>query len=173
MILLALSTIPNLRIEKAEAELKTYSIDSSTNEYVDLMYLAARPEEFENQSVTTIGTVRFYASIYMFEDFWLQASNDVKILVVTRFAGLSVPLNASLIEISGTIKHSTLEGGFYFLSASSWITVNATPEFSSTVILVLSLIIFSVSTAIIKVKSMQKPLIWEESIRTKHSLPSL
>jgi hypothetical protein len=138
------------------AELKTQNIDSSsTNENVDLMYLAAHLEEFENQSVTTNGTVRFYASIYMFEDFWLQASNDAKVPVVTRFAGLSVPSNDSLIEISGTIEHSALEGGFYFLNASSWTTATI-PEFSNTVILVLSLTIFSVLAAIVKVNSKRK-----------------
>jgi hypothetical protein len=138
------------------AELKTQNINSSsTNEHVDLMYLAKHLEEFENQSVTTNGTVRFYGSIYMFEDFWLQASNDAKILVVTRFAGLSVPSNDSMIEISGTIEHSTLEGGFYFLNASSWATA-IIPEFSNTVILVLSLTIFSVLAAIVKVNSKQK-----------------
>jgi hypothetical protein len=138
------------------AELITQNIDSSsTNEHVDLMYLAAHLEEFEEQSVTTNGTVRFYPSIYMFEDFWLQAPNDAKIPVVTRFAGLSVPLNDSLIEISGTIEHSTLEGGFYFLNASSWTTATI-PEFSNPVILVLSLTIFSVLTATVIVYSKKK-----------------
>jgi hypothetical protein len=138
------------------AELITQNMNSSSsNEPVDLMYLAAHLEEFENQSVTTNGTVRFYASIYMFEDFWLQAPNDAKIPVVTRFAGLSVPPNDSLIEISGTIEHSTLEGGFYFLNASSWTTA-LIPEFSNTVILVLSLTIFSVLAAIVKVNSKRK-----------------
>jgi hypothetical protein len=138
------------------AELKTQNINSSsTNEHVELMYLAAHLEEFENQSVTTNGTVRFYASIFMFEDFWLQATSDAKIPVVIRFAGLSVPSNDSLIEISGTIEHSTLEGGFYFLNASSWTTA-IIPEFSNTVILVLSLTIFSVLAAIVKVNSKQK-----------------
>jgi hypothetical protein len=138
------------------AELITQNIDSSSiNRHFDLMYLAAHLEEFENQSVTTNGTVRFYGSIYMFEDFWLQAPNDAKIPVVTRFAGLSVPSNDSLIEISGTIEHSTLEGGFYFLNASSWTTA-LIPEFSNTVILVLSLTIFSVLAAIVKVNSKRK-----------------
>ena len=138
------------------AELKTQNISSSsTNERVDLVYLAAHMEEFENQSVATNGTVRFYASVYMFEDFWLQAPNDAKIPVVTRFAGLSVPPNGSLIEISGTIGHSNLEGGFYFLNASSWTTA-VIPEFSNTVIIVLSLTIFSVLAAIMKVNSQQK-----------------
>jgi len=138
------------------ADLKTQNVNSSsTNERVDLMYLAAHLEEFENQSVTTNGTVRFYGSIYMFEDFWLQASIGSKIPVVTRFAGLSAPSNDSLIEISGTIEHSTLEGGFYFLNASSWTTA-IIPEFSNIMILVLSLTIFSVLAAIVKVNSEQK-----------------
>ena len=138
------------------AELKTQNISSSsTNEHVDLMYLAAHLEEFENQSVTTNGTVRFYGSIFMFEDFWLQASSDAKIPVVTRFAGLSVPSNDSLIEISGTVEHSTLEGGFYFLNASSW-TAGVIPEFPSTLTLILSLIGFSVLVALLKANLTQR-----------------
>jgi hypothetical protein len=138
------------------AELITQNINSlSTNERVDLMYLAAHLEEFENQSVTTNGSVRFCGSVYMFEDFWLQATSDAKVPVVTRFSGLSVPSNDSLIEISGKIEYSTLEGGFYFLNASSWTTATI-PEFSNTVILVLSLTIFSVLAAIVKVNSKRK-----------------
>jgi hypothetical protein len=91
----------------------------------------------------------------MFEDFWLQATSDAKVPVVTRFAGLSVPPNDSSIEIAGTIEHSALEGGFYFLNASSWTTATI-PEFSNTVILVLSLTIFSVLIAIVKVSSKRK-----------------
>ena len=90
---------------------------ASPNQYVDLGYLAVHLSEFENQSVTTNGTVRFYGSVLMFEDFWLEAQNNAKIPVVTRSAGLSVPPSGFLIEISGAIQHSNLEGGFFFLNA--------------------------------------------------------
>lgn len=96
--------------------------------YVDLKYLAEHMGEFENASITTNGTVRFYGSIYMYEDFWLQAQNDdAKIMVVTRLAGLSVPSEMAEIEVGGVVKHSMLEGGFYFLEASSWRTVTPRP----------------------------------------------
>lgn len=97
------------------------------NNYVDLKYLAGHPEEFKGVCVTTNGTVRYYASIYMFEDFWLQAQNNAKIPVVTRFAGLSAPAEGLFIEISGKIEYSNLEGGFYFLNATSWKTIQPTP----------------------------------------------
>jgi hypothetical protein len=104
----------------------------SANQYVDLAYLAVHPGEFENQSVTTNGTVKYYGSIFMYEDFWLQAQNNAKIPVVTRFAKLSVPPVESLIEISGIIQHSDLEGGFYFLNASSWKALNASSVTTAT-----------------------------------------
>jgi hypothetical protein len=110
----------------------------SVAKYVDLAYLVEHPAEFENQSVTTNGTVKYYASIFMYEDFWLQAQNNAKIPVVTRSAKLSVPPVESLIKVSGMIQHSNLEGGFYFLNASSWAALNAssvttaTPSPSST-----------------------------------------
>lgn len=97
------------------------------NGYVDLKYLAEHPEEFKGVCVTTSGTVRYYASIYMFEDFWLQAQNDAKIPVVTRFAGLPDPSEGLFIEISGKIEYANLEGGFHFLNATSWKTSQATP----------------------------------------------
>ncbi len=128
------------------AELRTQNMSpSSTNVYVDLSYLASHLAEFENQSVRTNGTVRTdFGSIYMFEDFWLQAPNVAKIPVVTRLAGLPVPQNGSWIEVSGEIEHSNLEGGFYFLNASSWTTATI-PEIPSTTILAVSFMIFSLT----------------------------
>ncbi len=99
-------------------------VASGQSVYVDLKYLAEHIGEFEGVSVTTNGTVRFYASIYMYEVFCLQAQNDdAKIMVVTRLAGLGDPPEMCEIEVGGVVKHSTLEGGFYFLEASSWRTL--------------------------------------------------
>jgi len=103
---------------------------AAVDEFVDLKYLAANMKQFEGVSVTTNGTVRYLASIYMYEDFWLQAQNsDAKIPVVTRLAGLAVPPSMAIVEVAGIVKHSTLEGGFYFLEASSWqaLTSTSTP----------------------------------------------
>jgi hypothetical protein len=118
-----------------EAVFHVHEARSDTNqaiqgEFVDLTYLVGHLAEFENRSITTNGTVGFYASIYMFEDFWLESQSDAKIPVVTRFSGLPVPTNGSLNEVSGRIEHSNLEGGFYFLNASSW-KVPIVPEFSA------------------------------------------
>jgi hypothetical protein len=111
---------------KATAKIQNLNY-AAINNYVDLKYLAEHPEEFKGVCVTTNGTVRYYASIYMFEDFWLQAQNDAKIPVVTRFAGLPDPPEGLFIEISGKIEYSNLEGGFYFLNATLWKTIQPTP----------------------------------------------
>ncbi len=100
---------------------------AAVNNYVDLKYLVEHKEEFRGVCVTTNGTVRYYASIFMFEDFWLQGQNDAKIPVVTRFAGLPKSSEGLFIEVSGKIEYSNLEGGFYFLNATSWKTVQPVP----------------------------------------------
>src|SRR4030042_1970272 len=83
---------------------------------VDLSYLAANLELFKGLSVVTRGVARFFASVYMFEDFWIQAvgQDSVRIPVVTRLAGLPLPRDGDLIEIAGTVEFSSLEGGFFF-----------------------------------------------------------
>lgn len=100
---------------------------TAVDNYVDLKYLAEHIEEFEGLFVTTNGTVRYYASIFMFEDFWLEAQKGARIPVVTKFAGLPEPHEGLLIEVSGKIEYCRLEGGFYFLNATSWKTVEASP----------------------------------------------
>jgi hypothetical protein len=100
------------------------ALNNSEYVEVDLQYLAAHMEEFCGQKVRVNGTVSFMTSTYMYEDFWL----DKVIPVVVRFAGLPVPLEGSFIEIWGTIEHSNLEGGFYYLNADTY-TKDAAPEF--------------------------------------------
>lgn len=100
---------------------------TAVDNYVELEYLAGHIGEFEGSFVTTNGTVRYYASIFMFEDFWLEAQKGVRIPVVTRFAGLPEPREGLLIKVSGKIEYCMLEGGFYFLNATSWKTVDASP----------------------------------------------
>jgi len=39
----------------------------------DLPYLATHMEDFHGMIIKTSGIVKFYASIYMYEDFWLEA----------------------------------------------------------------------------------------------------
>lgn len=158
-IVLLLLLLPILVIVSATVQLEAEATGQETsqappNEYVDLSYLANHLLEFENRSVTTNGTVRFYASIYMFEDCWLEAQDTAKIMVVTRLSGLSVPVNGSLIEVSGTIEHSNLEGGFNFLNASAW-KIATTPEFS-TVMMLLVVLVLSAAVLLLKRKNTKK-----------------
>ena len=151
--------LPILVIASAPVKLEAEATGQETsqtppNEYVDLSYLANHLLEFENRSVTTNGTVGFYASIYMFEDCWLEAQDGAKIMVVTRLSGLSAPANGSTAEVSGTINHSNLEGGFHFLNASSW-KIASMPEFSTTTMLLIMLVL-SASVALLKRKAAKK-----------------
>ncbi|MEM4733356.1 MAG: hypothetical protein QXD70_02380 [Candidatus Bathyarchaeia archaeon] len=97
-------------------------------ENLDLKYLVEHIEAFKSTGVKVNGTVRYYASIYMFEDLWLQAGEGAKIPVVTRFAGLPRPPEGIFIEVSGTIEYCNLEGGFYFLNATSWSAIQQTQQ---------------------------------------------
>ena len=154
LLLLPILAIPSASMQPKVEATTQYTNQAPPNEYVDLSYLANHLLEFENRSVTTNGTVRFYASIYMFEDCWLEAQNGAKIMVVTRLAGLSSPANGSSVEVSGTIEHSNLEGGFYFLNASSW-KIASMPEFSTTTMLLIMLVL-SGSVALLKRKAVKK-----------------
>jgi len=89
---------------------------------VDLVDLGANTEGFRDMEVRTKGTVKFYASVYQYEDFWLAPETEgcCGIPVVVRNAGLSVPPENSSIEVWGTIKYCELEGGFFYLDATSW-----------------------------------------------------
>jgi len=120
----ALSAAVKLPVVRAESKLLNVGY-VPTGEYVDLVYLIEHIRMFEGVDIVTNGTVRFYASIYMFEDFWLEASNKARIPAVVRFAGLPDPPEGQAIEVSGKIAYSFLEGGFYFLNVTSWKITNA------------------------------------------------
>lgn len=142
LLLLTLCVVANASTVMAEQSNQNTS-EMSTNSFVDLAYLAGHLAEFENLTISTNGTVRTDGgSIYMFEDFWLQAQNGAKIMIVTRYAKLTVPSNGSLIKVSGVIQHSNLEGGFYFLNATSWIAITL-PEFPSIMLPLLALVVSS------------------------------
>jgi hypothetical protein len=99
---------------------------------IDAGYLAAHMAGFCGEKVRATGTVCFFVSFYMYEDFWLSRA----IPVVVRFAGLQQPLVNSSIEIYGVIEHCDLEGGFYYLNAQSWVyTEKHLPEFLSAAII--------------------------------------
>ena len=120
LIAMALSVFafcPRAENQVAKAEPPAEAEESS----VDLSYLALHLGEFGGQGIKTRGIVKFYASFFMYEDFWLQAQDNSsrRTPVVSRFAALPVPREGSLVEVAGTIEHSNLEGGFFYLNASS------------------------------------------------------
>lgn len=121
-----LALADSIRVEAA-SEMQGLNY-SSVASYVDLGYLAEHMQQFEGVYVTTNGTVRYYASFYMFEDFWLQARSETRIPVVVRFAGLPEPPEGLFIEVSGKIEYSRLEGGFYFLNATAWRSIQPVPQ---------------------------------------------
>jgi len=105
---------------------------SSNSEYkeVDLQYLVAHMEEFYGQKVKTNGTVSLMTSTYMYEDFWLEKT----VPVVVR-PKLSVPSEGAFIEVSGTIEHAEVEGGFYYLKADNYTEKDTAPEFQQFLIM--------------------------------------
>jgi hypothetical protein len=86
---------------------------------VDLTDLSVSVEDFRDKKIRTKGTVEFRVSFYMYEDFWLM-QGGYGIPIVVRDAGLSVPSENSSITIWGTVKYSEIEGGFFYLDATSW-----------------------------------------------------
>lgn len=87
--------------------------------YVDLAYLASHLEEFKGVQVATAGTMRFYSSTHMFEDFWLQSRGNKSVPVVAGIFWFAPPREGALVKVSGTIEFSSIEGGFFYLNASS------------------------------------------------------
>jgi hypothetical protein len=86
---------------------------------VDLADLSVSLEDFRDKRVWTIGIVKFWGSFYMYEDFWLtQGSYEIQ--DDERDDGLPVPSENSSIVIWGTLKYSEIEGGFFYLDATSW-----------------------------------------------------
>ena len=86
---------------------------------VGLADLSVSVEDFRDKKIWTKGTVKFWGSFYMYEDFWLT-QGSYRIPIVVREAGLSVPSENSSITIWGTVKYSEIEGGFFYLNATSW-----------------------------------------------------
>jgi hypothetical protein len=107
-------------VQSAEAETAT-SLAASHSANYNLTDLAQHLSQLKDANVTTTGVVRFLASVYMYEDFWLQSQGNqtAKIPVVTRFAGISKPGEGDLVKVQGTIAYINLEGGFFVLNASS------------------------------------------------------
>ncbi len=119
-VLLTIAVVPMILASIPDTPKQT-----STDNYVDMYYLASHADEFEGKSITTIGIARHYGSVTMFEDFQLDSqseerlgASDQMILVVTRPAGLLNPNDGSLVELSGKWEFTDLEGGHYYLNAT-------------------------------------------------------
>lgn len=111
----------NQQIINAQPTTQLAGSDSDNQDFVDLNYLALNLEEFRGAQIATDGIVKLYASIFMFENFWLQSkeNSSARIPVVARFTGLPTPPEGTLVKVLGTIEYSNLEGGFFYLNASS------------------------------------------------------
>ncbi len=112
--------ISRLDIPSASAQTLTPTADSAPSNY-DLGNLTQNLSQLTGANVSTMGVVRFLASVYMYEDFWLQAQGNqsARIPVVTRFAGIPKPSEGDFVKVQGTIEYINLEGGFFILNASS------------------------------------------------------
>jgi hypothetical protein len=120
---LALTTvfvaISRLEITLAGAQTIAYTVDSPPITS-DLGGLTQNPSQLKGANVVTWGVARFLASVYMFEDFWLQSQDNQSVKIPVRLAGVSKPTEGELIKVQGTIVYNDLEGGFFYLNASSF-----------------------------------------------------
>jgi hypothetical protein len=116
----AFAVLPIATIQFAKSQIAT-AATAPVYTYYNLSYVFSHQNQLKGEAIATRGTVKFMASIFMFEDFWLQAQTNQSenMKVVTREAGLPLPQEGTLIEIQGTIESSNLEGGFYYINASS------------------------------------------------------
>lgn len=105
--------------------LEAFEFDRARVHTVDLAEMGAHVEDFSDEKIGTNGTVKFYGSANMNEDFWPAANEHYssEIPVVVSSAGLSVPSENASIEGLGTIEDSGFEGVFPYLNISSWILV--------------------------------------------------
>jgi hypothetical protein len=120
LALVALFTFWLTTVQLVKAQPAT-SIPIPAYSFYDLNYVASNLTGLKGVKIATRGIAKFLGSVYMYEDFWLQAQGNqsAKIPVVVRFAGLPIPREDALIEVQGTIEYSNLEGGFSYLNASS------------------------------------------------------
>jgi len=92
-------------------------------ENVDLSYLIEHVNEFENKEVKVVGYVKYYVSIYQYEDFWLDPDErgiGRAIPVKVTQIGLPRPPENSHISVEGVVVYKELEGGFFCIHANSW-----------------------------------------------------
>ena len=102
---------------------------------VDLSYLVNHIQEFDGVAIRTNGTVKFYTSPIMHEDFWLRAPDGVAIPVEVRQSDLPKPTENFPITVEGVVVWHSLEGGFYSIHADSWMGAQPIPEFPTLVVL--------------------------------------
>jgi hypothetical protein len=116
----AINLYSTMNIQLANAETPASVADSAYTNY-DLNYLVQNLSQLNGAKVATMGIARFLPSIYMYEDFWLQAQGNqsANISVVTRFSNITKPNEGDLVKVQGTVEYVNLEGGFFFLNASS------------------------------------------------------
>jgi hypothetical protein len=106
--------------------LRPFEFDQTCVHTVDLAEMVADIEDFSDEMVRTNGTVKFYDSADVNEDFWLVADEQAvrAIPVVVSSAGLSVPFENASVEVVGTVENDEVEEGCPYLNASSWIDLD-------------------------------------------------
>ncbi len=121
LIVLALAVLFVSQFWTTQVVNAQYATSSPSYTFYDLNYVASNIAKLNSSMITTRGLAKFLGSIYQYEDFWLQdqINQSAKIPVVVRFAGLNDPRQDALIEVQGTVEYSRLEGGFFYLNASS------------------------------------------------------
>jgi len=85
-------------------------------EEVKIPYLVKHIEEYEGRKVRLTRTVRYYVSVYMFEDFRLEehgAKIPIKLGEELKEKIRKLPENSTII-VEGIVTWCELEGGFYY-----------------------------------------------------------
>lgn len=116
----AVGLCSTIKAQSVNVESIVSTADSAFTQY-QLNFIVQNSSQLRGTGVATSGIAKFYASVFMFEDFWLQSQENqsLRIPVVARSAGIPKPSSGDLVKILGTIEYSNLEGGFFYLNASS------------------------------------------------------
>lgn len=98
------------------------NIQSEAENVADLTYLGEHIEEFENENVKTSGNVENLGDTFiMWGDFSLSANGASIIVKLQENVNDNPPENSAII-LTGEVRYSTLETGFYYIYVDNWIT---------------------------------------------------
>jgi len=89
---------------------------------ISIPELVANIAKYEGKQVMIVGIVKYYVSVSMFEDFWLEenkAKIPIKLGPELRARIQTLPSENSAIVIEGIVAWCELEGGFYYIHAKA------------------------------------------------------